>query len=645
MMNKTIFLLFIFVLLSSLLYTQDSFPGINYSAVYRNSSGEIEPNVNMSVKIQIKTESESLIIWEEEHSTFSDGYGYFHCIIGEGVSTGNGLVTDFSFINWGAMTYIISIEIDDGNGYVEFGDNNLYSVPYALYAKVAENQLFLNNLVDVDTTGILENSILKWDGFNWIIASQNDTVQYSEFSLNSLNSIYSDTATYAINMLCEPVVDSAQFSFYSDSANFAYTSINSINAEYSFLADSANFAFSGKDLWLLGGNILADENASLGSIDSNDIVIITHQEERMRIKANGKIGIGTSEPIADFHIFEKNGFMVEGQFGSGLFPIEDEGTRLMWVPKKSAFRVGQVTGNAWNEFNVGNYSFSGGYNSKASGEYSFSYGQNSTASGDHAVSMGYLTTASGNTSVALGNASGASGYSSIALGRGAGASDSASFAIGYTVQSHGKAAGAFGFQSIANGDYSMVFGYRAKADHDGCFVFADASNYANGSAYTTTTANNQFLVKASGGTYFYTDSDQLSGVYLAAGSGSWSSLSDKNSKENIEEINYSEILERLMSIDVYSWNYISQDDDIRHIGPYAQDIYKQFNYGESDEAISIVDMDGINLASIKALLIKLEDLKLSVEENEMYKVKYMLLLKSFILLDERISSLESISAE
>ena len=54
-----------------------------------------------------------------------------------------------------------------------------------------------------------------------------------------------------------------------------------------------------------------------------------------------------------------------------------------------------------------------------------------------------------------------------------------------------------GNQNVAAGAYSLAAGRRAKANHDGSFVFADSSN-----ADLVTTGNNQFQVRASGGTFF-----------------------------------------------------------------------------------------------------------------------------------------------
>lgn len=61
------------------------------------------------------------------------------------------------------------------------------------------------------------------------------------------------------------------------------------------------------------------------------------------------------------------------------------------------------------------------------------------------------------------------------------------------------------------------------------------------------------------------------------------------------------ILERLSALTVSTWNYKSQSDSTRHIGPMAQDFYEVFGVGEDDRHINTVDADGVSLAAIKGL--------------------------------------------
>ncbi|MBB3839036.1 hypothetical protein FHS57_003042 [Runella defluvii] len=126
-------------------------------------------------------------------------------------------------------------------------------------------------------------------------------------------------------------------------------------------------------------------------------------------------------------------------------PVSGAGTRLMWIPSRSAFRVGTVDGAQWDANNIGMHSIamgsnttasganstSTGFNTTASGLFSTSMGSNTAASGDASTSMGFNTTASGGSSTAMGVSTRASGNSSTAMGINTIASSSSSTAMGF----------------------------------------------------------------------------------------------------------------------------------------------------------------------------------------------------------------------
>ena len=153
-----------------------------------------------------------------------------------------------------------------------------------------------------------------------------------------------------------------------------------------------------------------------------------------------------------------------------------------------------------------------------------------------------------------------------------------------------------GWYNTAQGGYSFAAGRRAKANHDGAFVWGDSTD-----ADLASTAANQFRARAAGGVWFYTSSDLLTGATLAAGSGSWSSVSDRNAKDNFATVDGQTLLARLGEIPVLTWNYKAQDASVRHIGPMAQDFRAAFGLGEDDRHISTVDADGVALAGVQAL--------------------------------------------
>ncbi len=159
-----------------------------------------------------------------------------------------------------------------------------------------------------------------------------------------------------------------------------------------------------------------------------------------------------------------------------------------------------------------------------------------------------------------------------------------------------------GQQNNAEGLYSFAAGRGAKvaAAHDGSFLFADSSAFDFNSS-----AANEFRVRSTGGACFVSGIDGSgmpnAGVTLAPGASSWSPLSDRNSKENFKAVDAVEVLNRLAAIPIESWNYKSQDQSIRHIGPMGQDFYAAFAVGEDDRHITTIDADGVALAAIQGL--------------------------------------------
>ena len=155
-----------------------------------------------------------------------------------------------------------------------------------------------------------------------------------------------------------------------------------------------------------------------------------------------------------------------------------------------------------------------------------------------------------------------------------------------------------GRENVAQGDCSFAAGRAANATYNGCFVWAD---YGPPTAEISCDGPNQWRVRARGGVYFYTSDDLSTGSYLAAGSGSWASVSDRSAKENFDIVDRQEVLRKLAAIPVTTWNYKMEDSSIRHMGPMAQDLYAAFGLGDSDESITSIDADGVALAAIQGL--------------------------------------------
>lgn len=187
--------------------------------------------------------------------------------------------------------------------------------------------------------------------------------------------------------------------------------------------------------------------------------------------------------------------------------------------------------------------------------------------------------------------------------------------------------------NIASGSRSFAAGRRASANAEGSFVWGDATN-----ASVTCATANRWVARCSGGVYFYTNSTLTSGSYLAAGGSSWSSVSDRNAKENFSEVNGQEILDNLSQVPVTTWNYKTQDASIRHIGPMAQDFYAAFEVGEDNKHLTTVDVDGVALAAIQALYAENQEKDARIAELEEQVEAQQ---KSLEALEVRLEALEN----
>lgn len=168
-----------------------------------------------------------------------------------------------------------------------------------------------------------------------------------------------------------------------------------------------------------------------------------------------------------------------------------------------------------------------------------------------------------------------------------------------------------GSNNAATGNTSHAAGNRAKANHAGVFVWGDSTN-----ADIASTGVNQFLARAAGGAVFFSNAAMNAGVQLAAGGGSWASISDRAMKENIKPVDAQAVLDRVAAMPIAEWNYISQDPSIRHIGPMAQDFHRAFGVGEDNRHITSIDADGVALAAIKGLNQKVESKDAQIADLE-----------------------------
>ncbi len=289
-----------------------------------------------------------------------------------------------------------------------------------------------------------------------------------------------------------------------------------------------------------------------------------------------------------------------------------------------------IAGGRANKASTHYASVGGGYVNQATGLYaSVGGGQSNEATEDCTTVAGgddnladanYATVGGGRANTSTGY------YATVAGGRGnTGSQNYATVSGGRGNTANGYYATVLGGrENRASGDYSLATGYGAKVDasHDGAMLFADGTDLNFNSS-----AANEFAARCTGGARFVSavngSGTPTAGVTLAAGGGSWSSVSDRNAKRDFETVDKRQLLDRLTKVPITTWRYKTQAASIRHIGPMAQDFHAAFAVGEDDKHITTIDAHGVALGAIQGLheLLEEKDAQIAGQKKEISELR------------------------
>jgi len=324
--------------------------------------------------------------------------------------------------------------------------------------------------------------------------------------------------------------------------------------------------------WSLTGNAGTTPGQDfLGTTDNQPVEFWAYGRRALRLEPTGFNGSGTPNVIGGSPV----NYVTSGVEGATIGGGGDHSGQTNSVTQS----FGTVAGGLLNTAS-GNYATVGG------GQRNSAIGINATVSGGSDNTAGGAAVANATVGGGAGNIA-STNYATV----GGGANNTAS----------GRWATVPGGQmNLASGRWSFAAGRNAQAINDGSFVWSD------GSASTTSTADNQFMVRALGGVIIYSDSGTAAGVSLAAGSSTWGNLSDRNAKENFAPVTPQQVLAKVAELPITKWSY-KTEQGVRHIGPMAQDFYAAFGVGEDDRHITTVDEGGVALAAIQGLNMKLQE--------------------------------------
>ncbi|HEU0299670.1 MAG TPA: tail fiber domain-containing protein, partial [Longimicrobium sp.] len=285
------------------------------------------------------------------------------------------------------------------------------------------------------------------------------------------------------------------------------------------------------------------------------------------------------------------------------------GTFFFWHPCRGSVRFGRVptAQTNWDDANMDDFTFAGGNQVTASGYGAFAFGDQVTASSTVGVGFGSGVTVSGTAGFSAGASNVCSGF--------------ACTAIGYTVRAGGQGSVALGYRTTANNDYSVALGYRASNNtHTGTMVMGDESTTDS----VRNQADNEFRIRYNGGIRMRV-STAANGNTPGAGGNvgcdltvavpSWTCASSRTLKENYEPVNGEDVLMRIRSVPVTTWNMIGGDANVRHLGPVAEDFWGAFGLGLGETAIGLGDIDGVTFAGVKALEARTVDLQQQLDRR------------------------------
>jgi hypothetical protein len=340
-MKNIVIILSVF-LFANIGFSQAPPQGINYQAVVYSDNCNNQPGLNVpgqlllnqAIRVRftiIANAANGMEVYKETHATTTDAFGMFSLVIGTGTQISS---TSFSSINWGAGLHFLKVDIDKtgGTNYLTMSNQQLWSVPYALYSQHASTADSSTTSANATTADFATNSghadssdyaDLAGNGITGIIDNGNGTLTFN----------YLDGSTYTTPVLTGligatgPQGPAGQNGTNGQSAYDLWLAQGNSGTQQDFLnslqgAPGAQgpIGLTGAtgpagpqgtpgslNAWSLTGNTGTNPTTNfIGTTDAQDWAIKTNNTERMRVTSAGNVGIGTSSPTEKLEILNGN---------------------------------------------------------------------------------------------------------------------------------------------------------------------------------------------------------------------------------------------------------------------------------------------------------------------------------------------------
>lgn len=299
------------LMIGTLCSAQDNYSGFNYQAVVRNTAGDPVPNQSVGVRVLIFPGISNG--YSERHVVTTDAKGQISLVMGEGTPEVGSVVPTFSALNWtngDVMSYTVSVDITGGTSYSTIGGGQFKSVPFAL------------------------RSLSSAGGS-------------SAWALNGTNLNNTNTGNVGIGNTAPGSL------LHVGSASGSVATPTAITLDNTYFLGSAfnKLKFylykSPTESYGLGLGSSSDVQYWAGTTTTGIHRFFTGQQERMRIEANGNVGIGTTgAPTARLEV--AGSFkLVNGSQGAGKVLTSDANGLATWATSGASL---------WSVLGAGTYS-------------------------------------------------------------------------------------------------------------------------------------------------------------------------------------------------------------------------------------------------------------------------------------------------
>jgi uncharacterized protein (TIGR02145 family) len=217
-------IVFFFLIVTSGVCAQSP-QSIPYQAILRNADGSIVFNASASLTFKIhEVEANGAVVYEENHTVNTNSQGLVSLSIG----TGSVVSGTFGSIQWGTGDKFLQVLMNAGSGNVDFGTQQMMSVPYALYSEDVDmrvsligDSLIIGNQVSiipgVSAANLPANVVLDVDGNGYTKVTIGNQVWLKE-NLKTSHYANGEAIQTGLTDLAWGSTTSGAWSYYNDLA-------------------------------------------------------------------------------------------------------------------------------------------------------------------------------------------------------------------------------------------------------------------------------------------------------------------------------------------------------------------------------------------------------------------------------------------